>query len=153
MQIVSGNDHLPILRELLLEYAASLGFDLCVQGFDEEVATLPARYAPPDGALLLALVDGVPAGCLAMRRHDAETCELKRLWMRPVHRRQGFARQLVETMLELARGAGYRTALLDTHSTMTAAVALYRSLGFAETAPFSANPHADVIYLQRELNV
>src|SRR5690606_23835239 len=111
MHIVSGCEHIPLVRELFLEYAASLDFDLCFQGFDQELATLPGKYAPPAGALLLGMVENAPIGCLAMRRHDDTICELKRLWVRPPFRGQGYGRRLVEKILQTAASAGYQTAL------------------------------------------
>jgi putative acetyltransferase len=97
---------------------------------EEELAGLDAYFAPPKGLLLLAVKDGQPAGCVALKRHDASTCELKRLYVRPTNRGQGIGRELVRTLVENARQDGYERIVLDSHVSMKAAHALYRSFGF-----------------------
>ncbi len=137
------------------EYAASLAVDLGFQGFDDELAALPGSYAPPAGHLLLALVDGMVAGCGALApRGDAgyaNACEMKRLYVRPAFRRFGLGRALAQALLDEARGIGYSTMLLDTLDDMEAARELYASLGFEEIPPYYYNPLAGAHYLKAEL--
>lgn len=139
------------VRELFLEYAAWLNVDLCFQGFDEELASLPGAYARPDGRLLLAMQDEQAAGCIALRRFDADTGEVKRLWVRPAFRATGLGRGLAERVISEARAAGYKRLVLDTLGTMASAIALYRSLGFREIAPYYDNPLAGAVYMGLEL--
>jgi ribosomal protein S18 acetylase RimI-like enzyme len=143
-------------RALFLEYAAWLKVDLCFQGFDEELAGLPGAYAPPMGRLFLARVRERVAGCVALRplKSDASgtTCELKRLWVRPAFRGQRIGRTLSEAALAAAREIGYREIKLDTLSAiMPDAVAMYRSLGFSECAPYYRNPIGGTLYMSRTL--
>lgn len=144
-------DEIAATRVLFSEYVSSLDFDLGFQQIDAELAGLPGRYAPPSGRLLLAWADDTPAGCVGLRSLDATTGEVKRLWVRPVFRGHGLARRLVETLIDEARAAGYQRLRLDTLATMTEALALYRSFGFAEIPPYYDNPMTDVVYLERLL--
>lgn len=144
-------DDIPLVRTLFEEYAAEIGIDLCFQGFAQELATLPGKYAPPGGGLWLALVDGKTAGCVALRGLDAEICEIKRLFVRPEFRGLGIARLLATHALAAAIAAGYRRACLDTLSSMTGAIALYQSLGFVEVAPYYDNPIPTAKYFSKEL--
>lgn len=136
---------------LFEEYAASLSFDLGFQGFEAELASLPGEYAPPDGRLLLALAGGEPVGCVALRRHGAETAELKRLYVRPAGRGGGAGRTLTAAALDAARAAGYARVVLDTVPGMEAAQALYRTLGFTETEPYRFNPVPGAVFLALSL--
>lgn len=138
-------------RTLFEEYAASLGIDLCFQGFDEELAGLPGNYAPPAGRLLLAMQSDTAAGCVALRRLEREVCEMKRLYVRPAFQGLGVGRMLVERVILEAGNAGYRRMRLDTLPTMTSARALYRKIGFREIAPYTSNPVDGVAYLELDL--
>ncbi|MGA9389375.1 MAG: GNAT family N-acetyltransferase [Candidatus Sulfotelmatobacter sp.] len=139
-------------RELFLEYAQSLGFSLCFQNFDKELAGLPGDYAPPEGRLLLAEYEKQLAGCVALRRLEPEVCEMKRLYLRPQFRGKGLGRLLAERIIVEARQAGYRFMRLDTvEPMMKDAVALYRKLGFKEVAPYRPNPIAGAMYMELEL--
>ena len=131
---------IPHVRRLFLEYADSLGFDLCFQGFSDELAGLPGAYAPPKGRLYLASVGGEFVGCVGLRPIDATVCEMKRLYVQPALRGQGIARALVYQLILAARQTGYGRMYLDTIETMTEAVALYRSVGFEECEPYSYHP-------------
>ncbi len=135
-----------------MEYANSLGFSLCFQSFDKELAGLPGDYSPPDGRLLLAEYEGQLAGCVALHRLEPEICEMKRLYLRPSFRGKGLGRSLAETVISEARRIGYTRMRLDTvEPVMRDAVAMYRQLGFKEIAPYRSNPIAGAMYMELEL--
>ena len=142
-------------RELFSEYARSLNIDLDFQNFNAELARLPGAYAAPSGCLLLAYVDGVLAGCGALRAlpdvDQPNACEMKRLYVRPAFRRFGLGRVLAQALLDAARHSGYSVMLLDTLDEMASARGLYAALGFTEIAPYYFNPIRGVHYLQAEL--
>ena len=135
-------------RALFLEYAAESKLDLCFQGFEEELAALPGKYAPPGGRLLLARDGEGTAGCGALRELSEGVCEMKRLFVRPAFRKQGVGRMLASRLVEEARRIGYRTMRLDTLASMHAARALYESLGFRRIPAYYTNPLAEVVYLE-----
>ena len=146
---------LDTLRDIFKEYARGLGVDLCFQQFDEELATLPGDYAPPQGALFLAMVDGQPAGSCALRPIEGtdypNAAEMKRLYVRDAFRGLGLGRQLVEATLDAARQAGYACVLLDTLDDMEAARALYEDLGFEDIPPYYHYPIQGAHYLKASL--
>jgi GNAT superfamily N-acetyltransferase len=109
-------------------------------GFEAELASLPGKYAPPRGRLLLATVGERPAGCVALRELSASACEMKRMFVDPGLRGRGVGRALGESLVRAARDAGYRRMLLDTSFRQTEAQALYRRLGFRHTEPYYALP-------------
>lgn len=140
------------IRELFLEYANSLGFSLCFQSFDQELAGLPGDYAPPGGRLLLAEYEGQAAGCVALHVLEPGICEMKRLYLRPTHRGKGLGRKLAEAVIHEARVIGYKRMRLDTvEPVMKDAVGLYRRLGFREIASYRANPQPGTLYMELEL--
>ena len=141
--------HLAQARELFLEYAESLGFSLCFQSFDQELAGLPGDYAPPHGRLLIAEYRGQLAGCIALHKLESGICEMKRLYLRPQFRGKGLGRVLAETVIAEARAIGYRRMRLDTvEPVMPNAVAMYRRLGFVEIEPYRANPIDGALYME-----
>jgi putative acetyltransferase len=152
VQADAHGERLEQVRELFLEYARSLDFSLCFQGFDDELRELPGMYAPPSGRLLLAIEDGEPAGCVGVHRLDETTSEMKRLYVRPSWRRTGLGRVLAQRACDEARAIGYRKLRLDTvAATMPAAIALYRTMGFREIAPYRENPLPSALYLEKDL--
>ena len=126
-----------VARELFREYARAIGVDLEYQGFSAELAALPSPYRPPHGALLIAQVDGNTAGCVALRRLDDRTAEMKRLYVRPEYRSLGLARRLVAAVIRVARETGCSELRLDTLPSMQSAQRLYRSLGFTEIPAYN----------------
>ncbi|PYV47314.1 MAG: GNAT family N-acetyltransferase [Acidobacteria bacterium] len=149
---VESREQAAEVRELFLEYARSLTFDLCFQSFDKELAGLPGDYAPPGGRLLLAIFDGQTAGCVALHKIENDVCEMKRLYVRPQFRGKGLGKALAERIIHEAREIGYKKLRLDTvEPVMRAAVAMYRQLGFQEIEPYRANPIEGALYMELQL--
>ena len=145
-------DQIAIARMLFEEYAASIGVDLCFQGFAAELKGLPGAYSPPGGGIFLALLAEQPVGCVALRPPDTPgVAELKRLYVRPSGRGQGLGLALTRRAIERARSARYHLLRLDTLSTMLNARRLYRGLGFKEIPPYTYNPIPDVTYMELQL--
>jgi putative acetyltransferase len=145
-------DDLAAARRLFRAYADWLAVDLGFQDFERELATLPGAYAPPQGRLLLVRVGGEAAGCVALRPLGPGICEMKRLWVEPGFAGFGLGRELAETIIQVARDAGYRRMRLDTMpARMPAAQHLYGRLGFVEIAPYYHNPLDDVVMLELAL--
>ncbi|MFZ1918838.1 MAG: GNAT family N-acetyltransferase [Terriglobales bacterium] len=140
------------VRNLFLDYARSLGFSLCFQNFDQELATLPGHYGPPKGRLLLAEYESQLAGCVALRELEAGICEMKRLYLCPAFRGKGLGRAIAEHLIAEARKMGYACMRLDTvEPVMQDAVAMYRRLGFREIPPYCKNPIAGALYMELSL--
>lgn len=140
------------VRDLFIEYAESLGFSLCFQGFDQELSHLPGDYAPPRGRLLLALVDGRPAGCGGLHPMSADTCEMKRLYVKPEFRGHALGRKITEEIIAAARKIGYTRMRLDSvEEKMRTAVKMYRDMGFVEIAPYRENPLPSAVYMELDL--
>jgi ribosomal protein S18 acetylase RimI-like enzyme len=148
-----SREELSAVRELMREYADSLGVDLSYQGFDRELESLPGDYAPPCGALLLAMAGREVAGWVAVRPLAEKFCEMKRLYVRPAGRSTGLGKRLVEAALDHARRAGHGFIRLDTLPTMSAARHLYASLGFRAIAPYYPSPIAGTAFLQLDLTL
>jgi ribosomal protein S18 acetylase RimI-like enzyme len=143
---------LPAVRQLLEEYARWIGIDLSFQEFDDELANLPGKYAPPQGRLMIALHDGHLAGCAAIRPLENGICEMKRLYIRPSHRGFGIGKRLANCVVQEATGLGYRAMRLDTLPSMTEAQALYRGLGFIPIDAYYENPVSGAVYMELRLN-
>ena len=150
MRIVEAHSaaSLARVRELFVEYARGLPIDLCFQNFDRELSELPGYYAPPEGRLLLALEGGGASGCVALRKLGDQTCEMKRLYVRPAFRRRGTGRALAGAAINAARGLGYQVMRLDTLLSMKEAILLYESLGFQRIDPYYDNPTGCAVFMQ-----
>ena len=127
---VAGGPDLEAVRALFAEYGADVSRAHCLTGFDQELASLPGAYAPPQGGLLLLRCGAEAVGCVGLRLLEDGIAEMKRLYVRPEFQGKGFGRALASAAIELARGLGYRAVRLDTLGHMTEAQRLYRDLGF-----------------------
>lgn len=143
---VSAEDQ-EAVKTIFQEFVDFLPIDLDFQGIDDEMASFPAHYE----FMLLAKLKGKPVGAVALKRHDENVCEMKRLYVRPDAQGTGAGRKLCERLMSDAKGAGYQTMLLDSLRRLEAAVALYQKLGFEEIEPYNFNPEDDVIYMNRAL--
>jgi GNAT superfamily N-acetyltransferase len=174
IRYATTSDDVALARDLFVEYAEWLDYDLCFQGFEQELATLPGAYAPPRGRLLVVGEDGGAFGCIALRPLAREkmasgslspACdakvnltpfsdvgEVKRLFVRDAQRGGGWGRRLARAIVEEARTIGYRELKLDTLEPMRAAQSLYASLGFRRCAPYYHNPLPGVIYMSLPLD-
>lgn len=140
------------VTRLFRDYEAWLGVPLCLQGFDEEVASLPGIYAPPAGGLWLAWLGERAVAVIGLRAlPEPGSCEMKRLWVDPEAQGLGLGRHLAETCLAAARSKGYRLMRLDTLPKLTAALALYHSMGFRACDRYNDNNLPGVLFLERDL--
>lgn len=152
-EAAESGDDLAFTKTLFVEYAESLGFSLCFQGFDGELQNLPGQYARPKGNLWLARVDGALAGCVAMRPHEEGTAEMKRLFVRPGFRGHRLGSRLTSTVVQYAEEQGYKALRLDTVvDKMREAQAIYRQLGFQKRAPYYEGAPVDLVFYERDLS-
>ena len=152
MQIrAASSKDLPAIRELFTEYANALEIDLCFQGFGEELAALPGKYAPPDGRLFLAFDNEQPVGCIALRRINGSICEMKRLYVRPAFRGRGLGRRLANETILAAREIGYERMRLDTLGSMLPAISIYEALGFQRIPAYYDNPNGSAVFMELAL--
>ncbi len=135
-------------RVLLREYEVEIEVDLCFQEFEEELKTLDRVYGSPGGRFLLLRQGERTAGCVALRDLGGGICEMKRLFLRPGFRGKGLGRKCVEQIVQTAREMGYAAVRLDTLPSMYAAIALYRSMGFTEIAPYAENPVEGALFME-----
>lgn len=151
VQIQPAYNRLDLIRELFTEYTDMLGIDLTFQGFDEEIHTLPGKYALPKGRLYIAVCDDDLAGCIALRPLDEKCCEMKRLFVRPQFRGLKIGRLLIDTIIAEAKNMQYEYMVLDSLPSLEKAVSIYKSMGFRETEPYYNNPISGAVYLRLDL--
>lgn len=153
-EITSAEDvRTEIIIRLFSQYLRELGEELGFQQVDAELENPVKKYGPPAGALLLAYIDGKPAGCVALQSlPEKETCEMKRFFVLPEFRGYKLGRILAEAIVQKAADMGYRVMKLDTLNRLHSAIALYQRMGFTETIPYYNNPLEGVIYMQKQLN-
>lgn len=150
--VAKSEEELETAKQLFIEYAESLDFDLCLQGFHEEIADLRNSYLEPKGCIFLARESHQTAGCVAIRSlENPLECEMKRLYVRPPFRKHGIGRSLAQTAIMWAYSAGFSVMRLDTLDTMTTALQLYKSLGFLEGQAYGDNPIACARFLELKL--
>ena len=136
---------------LFAQYAAWLAIDLSFQQFEEELATLKKMYAPPSGGIILCKEENSYIACVAIRKIDTDTAELKRMFVQPAHQHKGIGNILMTRSIELARQCGYKMIRLDTLDHMTPAISLYKKYGFTEIPPYYFNPNSTAIYFELKL--
>ena len=141
-----------IAADLFREYQQFLDVDLCFQGFQKELATLPGKYAPPQGAILLVEQNGKIAGCVAVRLLKDDICEMKRLYVKDKFQGLSLGRKLTEAIIAKAKVLGYKKMQLDTLQRLDRAIGLYEKMGFKQIQPYYANPLTEVIYWELELD-
>ena len=133
----------PAAAFCLGEYYAELG-DRFDDGFDHAVslAATPEQLRLPVGLFVVASLHGEPIGCGALKFHGRKPAELKRMWVARSARGLGLGRRLLTELEALAREHGVRTLRLETNRNLTEAIALYRSSGWSEVAPFNDERYA-----------
>jgi ribosomal protein S18 acetylase RimI-like enzyme len=151
IQSATATTDLGLIRNLFREYEQFLQVDLCFQAFEQELASLPGKYAPPDGELLLARSNDLAIGCVALRKLEKGICEMKRLYVKPEGRGTGLGKKLAEKIITIARQRGYVLMRLDTLETLTEAVCLYQRLGFRQVSPYYDNPLPGALYWELDL--
>ena len=152
IKINSAVNHLDEIGQLFREYANSLEIDLCFQDFEQELESLPGKYAEPEGRLYIAYLDDKVAGCIALRRYDQNSAELKRLYIRNGYRGLSISKRLIQRILQDALDIGYQSILLDTLDTMKPAINLYSSFGFEEIESYYDNPIEGAKYFKLDLS-
>lgn len=152
IEIRPAYDQLETVKELFREYAVQIHVNLCFQNFEEELASLPGKYALPKGRIVVAYVDDIAAGCVALRPFDNHTCEMKRLYVKESFRNMKLGKALAQRIIAEAETIGYDTMVLDTLRTMESALGLYKSLGFVEIQAYYENPLDEVVYMSLNLN-
>jgi len=150
-RVVKNPGDLDAVRELWREYWKSLDLADDFQGFGEELRGLPGKYGEDGGSLLIAWIEGAPAGTIALRRLDHRAGEVKRLYLRPQFRGRGLGRHLVEQVIARAREIGYETLYADTLPIMTDALNLYARMGFENTGAYTVDPTPGAIFLKLRL--
>ena len=149
--LVTKEEEYKAAASLFKEYADWLNIDLCFQNFSEELLQLGYMYAPPYGGIILAKNENDFVGCVAIRKKDEATAELKRMYVKPTNQQQGTGKKLLEEALALAKKYGYKKIQLDTLSDMAAAINLYKQNGFYEIPAYYYNPEKTAVYFEKIL--
>ena len=136
---------------LFQEYANSLNISLDFQHFDEELKVIGKMYGPPDGYLIVTYESDIPIACAAFRKIDEGVCEVKRMYVKPTHRKLGIADSLLNMLIEKATSMGYHLMRLDTLDTMIPAIALYKKYGFYKIDAYYFNPNENTVYMEKLL--
>jgi ribosomal protein S18 acetylase RimI-like enzyme len=150
-KLITGQDMIEDIKKLFLEYSQSLEMELTFQNFEEEFNALPGKYGPPNGVLILVLVDGKAAGCIALRKISGDICEMKRLYLRDNYRGLGIGKKLIAMLIEEAKKLKYNYIRLDTIPSLKAAQRLYAAFGFYEIEPYTHNPIEGAKFLELKL--
>lgn len=151
LRYVQSKEEYAVASELFKEYAAWLNIDLGFQKFDEELAELSKMYGPPYGCIILAKDDAGFFGCIAVRKTNAETSEIKRMYVKPQARHKGTGTLLLNAALGFAKQAGYSKIQLDTLNNMLPAITLYKKSGFYEIPAYYFNPEPTAVYFEKKL--
>lgn len=152
VDVIEQNKLAGIASKLFIEYAAELEVDLCFQNFTQEVENPLLKYGAPSGALYVAFYNNGPAGCIALQPVGlAQTCEMKRLYVKAAFRNKGISKKLVEALLKRATELGYKKMVLDTLEKLLPAIELYKRYGFVKTNSYYNNPLSGVIYMSKDL--
>ena len=152
MTIVDGYDHLDQIKQLWRDYIIEIGIDLGFQDFEQEMASLPGKYARPHGRLLVAIIDQQVVGCIGLRQLFDQSGEIKRLYIKPSYRNQKIAKQLVSAIIEHAKSMNMDTLFLDTLINMHQARQLYQGFGFKECESYYDSPLTNAVYYRLTLN-
>lgn len=147
-----SSEDIPTIRTLFTEYQKGLGVDLCFQDFTKELENLPGIYSQPDGVILKAVLNNKIVGCVALKKLDEISCEMKRLFVLPEALGKGIGKKLAVEIENQAILKGYKVLKLDTLERLKPAVNLYRKTGFVETKPYNYNPEADILYFEKALS-
>jgi len=144
-----SSEEIEAIKSLFIEYAESLNFSLCFQDFDKEIESLPGKYSPPEGSLILAKIENEFAGCIALKKIEDGICEMKRLYVKPSHRGKQIGKILVEKIISDAKEIGYKSMRLDTvEGKMDSAIALYKEFGFKKIEKYYTNPEPHTLYME-----
>lgn len=136
---------------LFRQYIQSLDFDLTFQDVDRELKEIAIEYNHPTGALILAYDIDKAIACAGIRKFDAETAELKRMFVCPEYRGQQLGKKLLQMAIEESKKIGYKAIRLDTVSNMHSAIRLYQTFGFREIDAYRFNPMEGAVYMEKEL--
>lgn len=124
-----------LVRELFTSYAQLRGYEFEDVNFEAEMASLPGVYGPAQGGrLLLATYEGEAAGCVGIKKLDAKTCEIKRLYVPPQYRGNGIGKLLVAEALKQAKELGLNKVIADTDLSMRIAMVVFDEHGFKQAS-------------------
>ena len=151
-KVTTKGPALESIKSLFKAYLLELNEDLCFQSFDSEIDNPLYKYSAPTGALFIATYNAIPVGCIALQPLlEAQTCEMKRLYVDPEYRKFGIGNALVKALLQEAKTMDYTLMKLDTLERLQAAIKLYQKFGFDTVNVYYDNPLPGVVYMQKKL--